>query len=418
MSLVTSFDIRKFSKLVLWDTPPPDDIDASQMAVNSWFHYPQRSALSVTFIQAKDYVTMFVYHRGSRLERVKLELGDANCCFVERYPSVGFKQTRDSGRVIKRFQVGFAKASEFKGCVEQIKKLGLNIRRLGEGRVSLIGTTYLSSQMDYPVDEDFANSTWNLESQESSITSQDFQASMGTQESHQVSMIPTWNGRQVSQVDSQRDPRGSVIPTWKGTEYNHSKVHNSQRRPLMTQKSQIRASVTQESQRRASMVPTWDNSNPHRRVSMLNETQTKASEISAMEFHTQTETQSNDSMFSSFGKVSQTSAEGCSQPTKSKGHRESGMFYNVYPSQIAPDNQVLLTPECSFVDTVDISGLKSGMYSSIPLETIKHTEQNSSNYLNMLSADDENLKTLIAELLRNETFMDFVKRMDKVMSNE
>lgn len=120
MSIVTSFDIRKFSKFI---------VDSSEAPLNTWYHYPHRTSLSITFIRGSEHVDLFIYYKGSCLQRIKIYYDDQNYQFIQRYPSIGFKKTRTSGRIINRFQISFISKDEFDKCSQLITTLGLKLKK-------------------------------------------------------------------------------------------------------------------------------------------------------------------------------------------------------------------------------------------------------------------------------------------------
>lgn len=139
MPPVTVFTLRKFSKFVFDKRTDITGEDNQLTAKNNrWFHYPQRTGLSVTFYSqnrnsVNNGIIIMVYHKGEKLETATIEeLFTRNVSFIAKYPALGFKQIEERGNTIKRFQLEFGGLNEFSDCCDFLRSKNLCLKLVEE----------------------------------------------------------------------------------------------------------------------------------------------------------------------------------------------------------------------------------------------------------------------------------------------
>lgn len=136
MSAVSVFTLRKFSKYIFDPEEITRDESGGQRGrKNSWFHYPQRTNILITFYDSDKGTTLLIYHKGTRLEIVQLEeVFRSHFSFIAKYPAIGFKQIEPRGKTIKRFQLEFASMDEFNACYEYLKHKEFKIQVIDDNK--------------------------------------------------------------------------------------------------------------------------------------------------------------------------------------------------------------------------------------------------------------------------------------------
>ncbi|KAK6459279.1 uncharacterized protein RJT20DRAFT_14953 [Scheffersomyces xylosifermentans] len=105
---VLGFKIRKFSE---FNEP-------------EWLHYPQRSHLSIHFVQSaqNEYsVDITILWKGATLRTINFDTSDDTVSsIVAKFPSIGFKQSTSMGVILSRFQISFNDREEYERCYNHI----------------------------------------------------------------------------------------------------------------------------------------------------------------------------------------------------------------------------------------------------------------------------------------------------------
>lgn len=92
-----------------------------------WHHFPQRSDITLQFFKSSSDITITVIWKAVELLRVR-DGSENVVSYLCRYPAIGLKSTDAFGALLKRCQFSFHEGSnQFEQCVEFLKENGMNV---------------------------------------------------------------------------------------------------------------------------------------------------------------------------------------------------------------------------------------------------------------------------------------------------
>ncbi|KAI5966185.1 uncharacterized protein KGF55_000494 [Candida pseudojiufengensis] len=115
-SSIQNFTITKFSKF----------------ESENWYHYPQRSNLSITFNDKKenDEIQVVIQYKGSNLKEIILFNNNTEkvvTSLLAKSPCIGIKQkNKQNGNLLSRFQISLIDDNEFRNCLLYLKSCKFN----------------------------------------------------------------------------------------------------------------------------------------------------------------------------------------------------------------------------------------------------------------------------------------------------
>ncbi|KAI3403988.2 hypothetical protein KGF56_003255 [Candida oxycetoniae] len=94
---------------------------------NTWVHFPQRTDLSINFLQKTDEIEVLIQWKGTNLDRHILFLtAKVTTSILRKSPCIGVKQCDSLGKILFRFQISLENDAEFVKCSEMFENLKLN----------------------------------------------------------------------------------------------------------------------------------------------------------------------------------------------------------------------------------------------------------------------------------------------------